>query len=244
MSLLHSVQTTAVSPTFILSHARRYCRSEKKEIITPDEEYERAQKAILDAVGTVEDKVQRLVAAEVETLFHEFERKNKDDRTKEVTMTKKAIRNAVQSGAHKVKKSVKDHEGKHVFPFEDHPYPYAYPQINNKGRPPMEHKDSRILHAIEAAEQAVLHAIEQEVDTLFHKADSNDHHDHDVKAKVKEGVKRAQDNVKADNQKYVYLWEENLCPAGKDGVVCSFPLRLTKICFPRIDHHPSGDENG
>ena len=126
-----------------------------------DEDYERAQKAILDAITTVEDRAQRLIASEVETFFHGKAASGGEQKSQLKKRASKAVTEATQ----KVKQSVTEHPGTHVYPFEDHPYPYAHPEINNKHR----HRDHRILQSIEAAEHAVLNAIEAEVGTLFPK---------------------------------------------------------------------------
>lgn len=164
-----------------------------------ENDYARAQKAILNAVTTVEDKIQKVVAAEVDTLFHE-----QKHHPKTKTDVSAKAQKVVETGARKVKKAVDDHTEKHIYPFEDHPYPYAFPQINEKGKP-HKHKDHRILHAIETAEKAVLHAIEEEVDTIFHEMEHHDDADKEAvskaKAKVKEGVKKAATSVKDDHEK-------------------------------------------
>jgi len=171
--------------------------SGSKKVSSEEEDYEKAEKAILQAVTTVEDHAQRMIAAEVETLFHGLPKSQK----KEVA---ERAKKAVSEGSRKVKQHVDDHkketaEGTFVYPFEDHPYPYAYPQINNKNKPD-QHNDHRILHAVEAAEKAVLHAIEGEVDTLFH---HEEHHHEEAaaadaqkhKTTVKEGLKKASKRV-------------------------------------------------
>lgn len=191
--------------------------SEKKDkSASPDDDYERAEKAVLNAITTVEDKVQKLVSDEVDILFHKQEHYPKE-KTDDLTLkAKKAdvalkAKKAVEKGARKAKKAVDDHAGQYVYPFEEHPYPYAYPQINNK-RKPHEHKDHRILHAVEAAEKAVLHAIQEEVDTIFHEVEHNDEHkkEADVQAKhtVKEGVKKASGKVE-DHHKHRRRWLSN-----------------------------------
>lgn len=163
----------------------------KDEKIAPSEDdYERAEKAILTAISTVEDKVQRLVAAEVDTLFHE-----KDHNHKKAEFAAKA-KKAVEQGAGKVKRAVNEHAETHVYPFEkDHPYPYVPPQNNKKGQAVEHHKDHRILDAVEAAEKAVLHAIQQEVNTLFHEVD---HKETDkAKTTVTLGIQKAAAKVDA-----------------------------------------------
>jgi len=154
----------------------------------PDEEYERAQQAILHAVTTVENHAQRLIAAEVDTFFHGME-----DQKEKKKVAKKAKR-AVAEGSRKVKETVtssSDQKESNVYPFENSPYTYFQHSPTNK--PSSQHKDHRILKAIEAAEHAVLHAIEAEVDTLFH-ADDDDH-EQQHKATVQSGLQKASKKV-------------------------------------------------
>ena len=169
------------TPSCLQAHYRSFLSS-SGETSVDDEEYERAQKAILSAIATVEDHAQRLIASEVDTFFH-----SQAIRGDQKTQVKKLARKAVTGATQKVKQSVNDHPGTHVYPFEDQPYPYAYPEINNKNR----HRDHRILHSIEAAEQAVLNAIEAEVGTLFHHEPDRDH-----KVTVQKGLRKAAKQVK------------------------------------------------
>jgi len=136
-------------------------------------------------VTTVEDHAQRLIAAEVDTFFH-----GTKATTEQKERISKRAEKAVKKATDKVKKSVNDHTETKVYPFEDHPYPYAYPQINNKNKP-VQHRDHRILHSVEAAEKAVLHAIEAEVDTLFHHEHESDH-----KSTVQAGLSKTAERVK------------------------------------------------
>lgn len=167
--------------------------------VDPDEEYERAQKAILSAVTTVEDHAQRLIAAEVDTLFHGLDHKEKK---KVAAKAKKAV----EEGSRKVKQSVSDQKKTSAYPFENHPYPYGYSRSaaseekghSNQQSPPSSHKDHRILKAIEAAEHAVLQAIEGEVDTLFH--DSADDHHADHRATVQSGLQKTSEKVKDQHE--------------------------------------------
>jgi predicted component of type VI protein secretion system len=174
--------------------------------VSQEDDYARAEKAILDAITKVEDKIQKVVQAEVETLFHEQEH-SQDLKIDVATKAKKAV----EHGVSKVKKAVDDHSERKYYPFEDRPYPYAYPNINQKGKP-VEIKDYRILHAIETAEKAVLHAIQEEVDTLFH--DVEHHKDGpnatiaQAKSTVKEGVQKASAKVK-DTSEHRRGWLAN-----------------------------------
>ena len=104
------------------------------------------------------------------------------------------------------------------------PYPYAWPSLNEREFP-HEHKDHKILHAVEAAEKTLLNAIEKEVDVLFHSekpADDNapaeqaKHSDDNhrgrhafyldkkavskAKKTVKEGVKKAQKSLDEEQE--------------------------------------------
>lgn len=134
---------------------------------------------------TVEDHAQSVIAAEVENFFHSTKAS-----AKQKDQVSERAEKAVKKATEKVKKSVNEHAETNVYPFEDHPYPYAYPQINNKNKP-VQHKDHRILHSIEAAEKAVLHAIEDEVDTLFHHEHESDH-----KTTVQAGLSKTAQRVK------------------------------------------------
>lgn len=152
-----------------------------------DEDYERAQKAILDAITTVEDRAQRLIASEVETLFHGPAPSGEEPKSQLKKRASKAVTEATQ----KVKQSVTEHPGTHVYPFEDHPYPYAHPEINNKHR----HRDHRLLQSIEAAEHAVLNAIEAEVGTLFPKDHESKHN-----ASVQNALQKTAKQVKEHHE--------------------------------------------
>lgn len=107
--------------------------------------------------------------AEVETLFHDLESRDKE-------AVKEKAQQAVKKGAKKVKTDV----GLKQQPIllEPHPYPYDWPH----GDP-----EHRLLHAIEHAEKAVLHAVEAEVNGLFHELE---HHEH--KEALTKGVAKAQ----------------------------------------------------
>lgn len=130
----------------------------------------------------MEGKVQHAVAAEVDTLFHDQEKRAQAE------VAAKA-KKAVEHGVSKVKQIVKDHSELHLYPFEkNHPYPTAT-------APPL-HKDHRILHAVESAEKALLHAIQTEVDTLFH-ADEKEH----PKEKTSGATKKSKDPVATGLQK-------------------------------------------
>jgi hypothetical protein len=170
---------------------------------TEDEEFERASKAILSGIASVEGQVQKAVEAEVETLFHKME---SADPAKKAAVHEKA-KKAVKKGVTKVKSHVDEHKQKRgdaaatataatdvafPFPYEIH-NPYEWPAYKNRGN--LQHGDSRILQAVEAAERAVLHAVEQEVETLFHETE---HHDEEQKKQTEKAVKAG---VKATKKK-------------------------------------------
>jgi hypothetical protein len=160
-------------------------------ILAEDKEYERAEKAILDAITNVEKKVQTAIEAEVDTLFHGFEG---HAASVKADVTAKA-RKAVQGGVSTAKRSVDDHAERHAYPFEnDHPFPYAHPLLNAK-RDPTHYRERRILHAVESAEKAVLSAIQIEVETLFPPTEHQDK-DPKVRATVSSGVQQASAKVK------------------------------------------------
>jgi hypothetical protein len=167
-----------------------YRQPRDNTILPEDEEYERAEKAILDAITNVEKKVQTAIEAEVDTLFLGYEGHS----AVKADVAAKA-RKAVQGGVSVAKRSVDDHAERHAYPFEkDHPFPYAHPLLNAK-QDPSHHRERRILHAVESAEKAVLSAIQSEVETLF---PPTEHHDKDPKvhAKISSGVQQASAKVK------------------------------------------------
>jgi hypothetical protein len=153
-----------------------------------DEDFERAEKAILNAIGKVELKIQDAIEKEVDTLYH----KDTDEQGLETKqqISQKANQ-AIEKGAKKVKETVDDHKkDEGVYPFLHSHYPFDWPH----GDP---HQDHRILHAVEAAEKAVMHAVEEEVNNIFHDLKS----DHDPKTakkaekSLKEGVEKAKKKV-------------------------------------------------
>lgn len=169
--------------------------SKKAPVPTDDEDFDRASRAILSGIAAVEGQIQTAVAAEVETLFHKLD---STDPTKKAAVHEKANK-AVKTGATKVKKHVDEHKQQlqqrgqshaeaaatnGAFPFEIH-NPYEWPMYKNRGN--LQHGDSRLLHAVEAAERAVLRAVEQEVETLFHEPEHH-HEDEEHKKQTKEAV--------------------------------------------------------
>ena len=143
----------------------------REQRATIGDEIHRAESAVLNAIGFVEDKVQQAVEEEVQTLFHELQDHQKDH-------IEQKVGEIVKRGAGKVKKQVEEHDvdQSSSYPFERH-------VKNNKLA---EHKDHRILHAVESAEHAVLHAIEDEVNLFFHELVSPVVEDHSAKQAKKQ----------------------------------------------------------
>ena len=174
-------------------------RGEKKEHSEGDSK--RAESAILGAIRAVEKKVQSAVESEVNTIFHELEDHHKSD-------IEDRAKKAVEKGAKKVKKQV-DEKAK-GYPYEIH-YPYQWPHVEKKtgkhGKKDKvtEHKDHRILHAVEAAEQAVIHAIQEEVDTIFHESEHHEDTKKKAKSVVEEGVNKAKKEVE-DTHEHRRVW--------------------------------------
>lgn len=155
----------------------------------------------------------------MDTLFHKLE---SADSAKKAAVHEKA-KKAVEKGVTKVKSHVDEHKQQQqqrgdaaaagttatgmTYPYEIH-NPYEWPTYKNRGS--LQHGDSRILQAVEAAERAVLRAVEQEVDTLFHETEHH-HHDDDqehkkeTKAAVKAGVKSAKKKLE-DTHKHRREW--------------------------------------
>jgi hypothetical protein len=65
-----------------------------------------------------------------------------------------------------------------------------------------QHKDHKILHAVEAAEKAVLHAVEQEVELLFHDLKNEHGETHAEKAgkTAKKGLEKAKKHVEETHE--------------------------------------------
>lgn len=149
---------------------------ESPEISADD--YQRAEKAIFEAVGRLEEKVQHVLEDEVDTLFHDLGHEEKES-------IKQEAKERVQKSAKQVRKKVEDHDHavKKTLPsmHDSYPFPYSWPK---------EDPEHRILHAVEAAEKAVLHAVEEEVNTLFHESKHDDGDKKDANKQVKQ-VKKA-----------------------------------------------------
>jgi len=165
------------------------CINSSKNDEEQDDTHQRATKAILNAVTTVEDHAQRLITAEVESYFHSNSHPSEQHKKKQVAAH---AQKAVQEGTRKVKESVTAGGGytmSNVYPFE---------KDETKGTP-VKHKDHRILDAVEAAEKAVLQAIQAEVDTMFHTEDDH-HHDAESKTTVQAGLQKASKGVQDVHQ--------------------------------------------
>jgi hypothetical protein len=152
--------------------------------VIEDDEFERAEKAIFDAVGRVEHKLEKAIEQEVDVLFHDVEHNKKEQ-------VKAKAKKIVETGAKKVKASVDKDAG--TLPFTDSHFPYEWPE---EGDP---HRDHRVLHAVESAEKAFLHAVENEVATLFRDL-SEEHRNEPKIAKnaetgIKSGVEKAKKAV-------------------------------------------------
>lgn len=143
---------------------------------------EKATNTILSSIARVERTVQKAVEDEIHTLFHDLD---EDKKAEIVTKAQKAVK----QGTAKVKKEVDDHAHPSKYPFES----------SKKETTAVDHKDNRILHAVEEAERAVLHAIQYEFNSLFHEMD---HHEttETVKEGVKIGVKKATEKVEKVHQ--------------------------------------------
>lgn len=137
----------------------------------------------------VEDKIQRAVQAEVDTLFHKSSPEKKQD-----VATK--AKQAVEQGTAKIKGEVEKRS-------EIHHYPYDWPTKAEAHVP----RDHKILHAIENAEKAVLHAVEEEVNNLFHEVSHHEDKDTVKKAQkvVQKSVKKASEHVE-DTHEHRRKW--------------------------------------
>jgi hypothetical protein len=150
---LHSVK-----PRFAHRKLHRGGGKSNNVVFDTTDDYERALKAILMSVEKIEAIVEKAVAHEVDILFH----KDHTEKEKVTLTTKKAI----ADGVDKVKTTIIGHSGKSLYPFETKS---QQPQSKH-----VDHRDHRVLNAIEAAERAVLRAIANEVDILFHETVHND----------------------------------------------------------------------
>ena len=134
------------------------------------DDYERAEEQIFDAIGKLEHNVEKVMEAEVDTLFHDMEHRDK-------AAIKEKAQDAVKRGAKKVKADIGDKRMPSLP--EDYHYPFA-----------LDDPEDRLLHAIEHAEKAVLHAVEEEVHGLFHELEHHEDHNEHKKALTK-GVAKA-----------------------------------------------------
>lgn len=160
-----------------------HCSGRTVSVESPEislDEYQRAEKAIFQAVSKLEEKVQHAIEDEVDTLFHELDHHEKES-------IKQQAKAKVQQSAKKVRQKVEahDHAAKKTLPslHDPHPFPYAWPK---------EDPEHRILHAVESAEKAVLHAVKEEVNTLFQELK---HDDDDAKKSVKHALKKSVQKV-------------------------------------------------
>ena len=174
---------------FLLQQSRG--RTAKAEEAAPpkvsEDEYERAEKAIFDALGRLEGKVQHAVEDEVDSLFHELDHHEKE-------AIKAKVKASVKKSTKKVKKNVEDHNHskEETLPMihPNYPYPYNWPIAD---------PDHRLLHAVESAEKAVLHAVEEEVSSIFHEL----HHEEEVPEETAKKTKRALKKVHEKASKHV-----------------------------------------
>lgn len=201
------------SPIFAL---RAGAADEKgKQEASVEDDYERAQKAILDAISNIEHKVEAALECEVTNLFRDL-----DDHHETKQEAKKQTKKAVKQGAQKVKTHVKEHKAtaKKTADWPSYPLeirnPYEWPHhkepkmAKEKKKVDIDHRDIRILHAVEAAEQAVLQAIEEEVTSIFHGTEHHEKHPGHVK-KTKEAyhlslesAKKLADETKQDRRRW------------------------------------------
>ncbi|KAL3943738.1 MAG: hypothetical protein SGBAC_002208 [Bacillariaceae sp.] len=135
------------------------------------DDYDNAERQIFDAIGKLERNMEKVMEAEVDTLFHELKHHDKVE-------IKKKAQQAVKKGAKKVKTDI-GHQTQPSLP-EAYHYPYDWPN---------EDPDHRLLHAIEHAEKAVMHAVEAEVNGLFHGLDNQEEH-HEHKKALSKGVSK------------------------------------------------------
>ncbi|KAG7344221.1 hypothetical protein IV203_022229 [Nitzschia inconspicua] len=175
-------------PTFAIPRGGRTINVESSEISLDD--YQRAEKAIFQAVSRLEEKVQHAIEDEVDILFHELEPHEKES-------IKQQAKDRVQSSAKKIRQKVSDHDhaSKRTLPtlHDPHPFPFAWPK---------EDPEHRILHAVEAAEKAVLHAVEEEVKILFPPETKHEDGTHakNVKKALKKSVEKVDKHVDKRNE--------------------------------------------
>jgi hypothetical protein len=156
--------------------------------LVTEDDYERAQSAIFQAVSRVEGSMEKALHDEVDVFFHKQEHHDKRNLIQERTET------LVEEGSQKVGSQVDDHDiNLGTLPFETHPFPYAWPQ------PTTAHQDHRILHAIGNAEKVIVHAVKDQVGTLFHDLG---HHE---KEALHGGVKKATKTIK-ESQEHRSVW--------------------------------------
>jgi hypothetical protein len=161
--------------------------TEKKAPPLSEEDHNRAQAAIRNAVEKLEERVHKVLEAEVDTLFHDL---GHEEKSKIVEKAKRKV----QDGAAKVKDQVEVTSRQEDLPFANSQYPYDWPH---------EDPNHRILHAVESAEKAVLHAVEQEVASLFHGLEEG-HEDTDAtkhtETILKKGIETTGKQMKAGHE--------------------------------------------
>jgi hypothetical protein len=179
------------SPTLPLSFLGVVARGGAKANAGDQQQHdpEKATSAILNSIKRVEKTVQKAVEDEIHAIFHDLD---EDQKAEIVNKAQKAV----EQGTAKVKKELDEHAHPSKYPFEDN----NKSKKNNKSSSSSaaaaaDHKDQRILHAVEAAELAVLNAVENEVDALFFGHEMDHHHD-----AVKIGVKKATEKVEQVHQ--------------------------------------------
>ena len=117
---------------------------------------------------------------EVHSIF-DADNEHEEHRAELTAHAKEAIKDATT----KVKTVATEHSKARLYPF--------LPKEEETATSNAKHSDDdhKLLHAIEAAEQAVLHAVQEEVESLFH-----DTHNDNGKIKTKEGIKKGVEKAK------------------------------------------------
>lgn len=133
----------------------------KAEPASNDEHHDpkKATSTILKSMAKVEETVQKAVEDEIHTLFHDLD----EDHKAEIKSKASA---AIAEGTKKVKAKVDSHDHPHHYPFYDYDRHHASASTKKKSKKPLpevDHKDQRILQAVESAEMALLHTYENEL---------------------------------------------------------------------------------
>jgi hypothetical protein len=181
LAACNSIAFDARHPIFGIRAGEAGVRQQGKVLDEEQQDKETHLRTLREAIERVEDRVQKAIQEEVDTLFHHDEEVGSEGPSKKDKVKEKA-RKAVERGAQKVKKATV--EGK-SFPHEE---------------------EGRLLHAIGTAEKAVIHAVEEEVGTLFHEF-NHPHEDTETAQKaekvVKAGVKRIKEKVHEEHKERV-----------------------------------------